>query len=103
MGQKQAESKKRLAVQSITIVKSSGNVYADLGLPDPEGMLRKAKIVTKLNKLIKLKGLTRSQAGKLLGFPEIKLAAILRGRFDNVSERRLMDCLTRLATVSRLS
>lgn len=83
-------------MSDIKTVISSGNIYKDLVLPNPDGMLRKAELVTKLSQTIKRKGLTRAKAGKLLGIPQSKLSAILRGQFQKVSERRLMDCLTRL-------
>jgi predicted XRE-type DNA-binding protein len=45
---------------------------------------------------IERKGLTQTQAAELLGMPQPKLSNLLRGRFRGVSERRLMDCLTKL-------
>jgi predicted XRE-type DNA-binding protein len=74
----------------------SGNVYADLGYGDADEMLIKAQLVTKIAEIIKRKGLTQTQAAELLGMPQPKLSNLLRGRFRGVSERRLMDCLTKL-------
>ena len=85
----------RTSIHGMRIEESSGNVYADIGVRDPEAMLMKAQLVTKINELIKRKGLTQMRAGKLLGLPQPKLSAILRGRFHGISELRLMDCLTR--------
>jgi predicted XRE-type DNA-binding protein len=74
----------------------TGNVYADLGYGDADEMLIKAQLVTKIAEIIKSKGLTQTQAAELLEMPQPKLSNLLRGRFRGVSERRLMDCLTRL-------
>jgi predicted XRE-type DNA-binding protein len=74
----------------------TGNVYADLGFGDSDEMLIKAQLVTKIAEIIKRKGLTQTQAAELLGMPQPKLSNLLRGRFRGVSERRLMDCLTKL-------
>jgi predicted XRE-type DNA-binding protein len=72
------------------------NAYADLGYGDADEMLIKAQLVTKIAEIIKRKGLTQTQAAELLGMPQPKLSNLLRGRFRGVSERRLMDCLTKL-------
>ena len=85
-------------MQAIKVQMGSGNVYADLGLPDADAMLIKAQLVIKIAELIKRKGLTQTQAGQLLGLPQPKVSALLRGRFRGVSERRLLDCLTRLGS-----
>jgi len=74
----------------------AGNVYADLGYGDADEMFVKAQLVTKIAEIIKRKGLTQTQAAELLGMPQPKLSNLLRGRFRGVSERRLMDCLTKL-------
>jgi predicted XRE-type DNA-binding protein len=78
------------------IHEDSGNVYRDLGFPDAEEMLVKAQLVTKIREIIRSKGLTQMEAAKILGLPQPKLSGILRGQFRGVSERKLIDCLTRL-------
>lgn len=75
---------------------SSGNVYADLGVKDADAMLVKAELVMTISRIIRQRGLTQSAAAELLGLPQPKLSNILRGQFHGVSERRLIDCLTRL-------
>jgi predicted XRE-type DNA-binding protein len=74
----------------------SGNVYADLGYADADEMLIKAQLVSKIGEIIKRKGFTQTQAAKVLGMPQPKLSNLLRGQFRGFSERRLMDCLTKL-------
>ncbi len=76
--------------------RSSGNVYADLRVKDADAMLVKAELVTTICGIIRQRGLTQSAAAELLGLTQPKLSNILRGRFHGVSERRLIDCLTRL-------
>ena len=75
---------------------SSRSVYAQLGYPDADDMLIKAQLVSKIAEIIKRKGLTQTAAAELLGLTQPKLSGILRGGFRGVSERRLMDCLTKL-------
>ena len=82
--------------QGIQIEKSSGNVYADLGYPDSEDMLIKAQLVTKIAEIIQQHRLTQAQAAKLLRLTQPKISRLLRGEFWGISERRLLQCLTRL-------
>ncbi len=74
----------------------SGNVYADLGRADAADMLVKAQLVTKVSEILAEQGLTQIKAAALLGIPQPKLSRLLRGQFRGFSERKLMDCLTRL-------
>jgi predicted XRE-type DNA-binding protein len=87
---------KRKGTERIEIHEGSENVYRDLGLPDAEEMLVKAQLVSKISEIIRGKDLTQVEAAKILGLPQPKLSGILRGRFRGVSERKLIDCLTRL-------
>jgi predicted XRE-type DNA-binding protein len=82
--------------QGIQIEKGSGNVYADLGYPDSEDMLIKAQLVTKIAEIIQQRRLTQAQAAKLLRLTQPKISRLLRGEFRGISERRLLQCLTRL-------
>jgi len=75
-------------------ITSSGNVFADLDLPDAEGLLLKSGIVIELRRLIKDRGLTQVKAAKLLGISQPDLSRLLRGDFDDYSAERLMKMLT---------
>lgn len=90
--------RRRKAIPRIAIEEGSGNVYADVGARDPEAMLIKAQLVAKIDELIKRKGLTQMEAGELLSLPQPKVSGLLKGHFRGISERRLMDCLTRLGS-----
>ncbi|MGH8756041.1 MAG: helix-turn-helix domain-containing protein, partial [Burkholderiales bacterium] len=70
--------------------------YEELGYPDAEAMAVKARLVVEIADLIKRRGLTQTEAAALLEVPQPKLSSILRGQFRGISERKLMDCLTRL-------
>jgi len=73
---------------------SSGNVFADLGLPDSEDRMLKAGIVIELRRLIKERELTQVKAAKLVGVSQPDLSHLLRGDFDDYSAERLMKMLT---------
>lgn len=79
-----------------TITPSCGNVFEDLGFPDAEEMLVKADLAISIKEIMKNKGLTQVQAAKIIGMPQPKLSAMLRGQFRGVSEAKMMECITRL-------
>ena len=74
----------------------SRNVYADLGRAAAGSLLIKAQLVSKISEILEEQGLTQIKAAALLGIPQPKLSSMLRGQFRGLSERKLMDCLTRL-------
>ena len=50
----------------ISFEKSSGNVFADLGLPHPERELLKARLTLQIYRIIKARKLTQADAGKII-------------------------------------
>ena len=72
------------------------SVYEDLKYANADEMLIKARLVTEIADQLKLRGLTQAEASGLLEFSQPKLSNLLRGRFRGVSEKKLMECLTRL-------
>lgn len=72
----------------------SGNVFADLGLPDADDMLLKSTIVIELWRLIKKRKLTQTAAAKLVGISQADLSKILHGHFRGYSEAKLIRMLT---------
>ncbi len=74
----------------------SSNVFADIGVPDPETHLAKTKIVHKLSRIIAEQGLTQVEAGARLGLSQPKLSALLNGQFRGYSVERLLRFVTAL-------
>jgi predicted XRE-type DNA-binding protein len=72
---------------------SSGNVFADLGVPDPELALAKAKLAYRIQQLIEARGLTQAQAAAVMGIAQPQVSLIVRGRLRDVSIEKLMDLL----------
>ena len=87
--------KKRL-IDGIEVRRSSGNVYADLGLPGAERLKIKTGLVVEIRKAMRRLELTQSGAAKRMGISQPKVSDMMRGDFSNLSERKLMDCLNRL-------
>jgi predicted XRE-type DNA-binding protein len=80
----------------IRAARSSGNVFADLGLPHPEQELLKAKLTLQIYRLIKERGLRQAEAGRILGIKQPHVSALMRNCSGAFSLERLMDFLTAL-------
>ena len=83
-------------VDGIEVQRSSGNVYADLGLPDADKLKIKTGLVIEIRHAMRRLGLTQQAAAKRMGITQPKVSDMMRGNFTNLSERKLMDCLNRL-------
>ncbi|MDR2893731.1 MAG: helix-turn-helix domain-containing protein [Deltaproteobacteria bacterium] len=75
---------------------SCGNVFEDIGLSDAEEMLVKSKLAMSIKDIMEDKGLTQVKAAEIIGMPQPKLSAMLRGQFRGISEAKMMECITRL-------
>jgi predicted XRE-type DNA-binding protein len=75
---------------------SSGNVFADVGLPNSEQELVKAKLTVEIHQILKARKLTQSDAAKVLGTTHAQVSALMRCRPVSVSVGRLMEFLTTL-------
>ncbi len=73
--------------------KSSGNVFADLGLAHPEDRLAKAELARRISGIIAERRLTQLEAAALLGIDQPKISALVRGRLGGFSLERLMRFL----------
>ena len=80
--------------RKIEIHESSGNVFADFGLPNSEARMLKANIVGELFRPIKDRSLTQVKAAKLVGISQPDLSHLLRGDFGDYSAERVMKMLT---------
>jgi predicted XRE-type DNA-binding protein len=76
--------------------RSSGNVFADIGLPDANEHLIKAKLVVKIDTLMRERGLKQVDAAKLFGVKQPDVSKMLRGDFRQFSVERLMRILVAL-------
>ena len=82
--------------KKIDFEESSGNVFADIGLPHPEQELLKANLTLQIYRLIKARELTQAQAGEILGVKQPHVSAVMRNRSGNFSVGRLIEFLTAL-------
>ena len=80
----------------IKVTPSSGNVFADLGLPNPEEHLVKATIALAIGELIEQRGLTQAEAGAILGLPQSSVSNLVRGKLDKFTIDRLLRYMRKL-------
>ncbi len=80
----------------IPVEESSGNVFADLGLSDPEERLAKADLAIAISREIQSRGLTQVQAAELLGVAQPDVSNLMRGRLSGYSIERLTRLLNTL-------
>ena len=80
----------------IWVREGSGNVFRDLGFPNPEREQLKARLTLQIYRLIKERGLTQAEAGNILGIKQPHVSSLMRGQSGNFSVERLMDFLTAL-------
>jgi predicted XRE-type DNA-binding protein len=80
----------------IEVEVGSGNVFADLGLPNPEEHLAKAALASRIGDAIREQRLSQVAAAELLGIDQPKVSRLLRGYLTNFSTERLMHFLTLL-------
>jgi predicted XRE-type DNA-binding protein len=79
------------------VIAGSGNVFADIGLRNPDEELTRAKLAAEIRQVIKRRRLTQVAAASLMGIDQPKVSALLSGRLGNFSSERLMRLLTALA------
>jgi predicted XRE-type DNA-binding protein len=80
----------------MSVTESSGNVFADLGLPNPEQELLKARLTLQIHSIIKERGLTQAEAAKVLCIRQPQVSLLIRNRAGSFSVGRLMELLTAL-------
>lgn len=81
--------------QDTQVMMSSGNVFADLGVAEPEEELAKAQLASHIRQTIKHRRLTQA-AAVLMGVDQPKVSALINGRLSGFSSDRLLRYLTAL-------
>lgn len=74
----------------------SGNIFADLGLPDAEEAFVRAQLMSRVDDIIKERKLTQAQAAQILGTNQPTVSDLIRGKFNKFSLERLIGFMTAL-------
>jgi predicted XRE-type DNA-binding protein len=80
------------------VTKGSGNVFADLGVKNPEEALVKARLAQVISESIKARGMTQIEAAELLGIDQPKVSRLVRGQLAGFSIDRLFRLVTLLGS-----
>jgi predicted XRE-type DNA-binding protein len=78
------------------VTEGSGNVFADLGLPNPGQELLKARLTLQIYTILKGSGMKQVEIAKILGVQQPQVSLLMRNRTGNFSIGRLMEFLTAL-------
>src|ERR1700737_1556764 len=90
------KAKKNTPRRIVRVTEGSGNVFADLGLPNPEQELLKAHLTLQIYTILKGDGMTKGEIAKILGVQQPQVSLLMRNRAGNFSVGRLMEFLTAL-------
>lgn len=85
-----------MSEEKIEVEKSSGNVFRDLEIPDPEEHLAKCQLVFIIDRIIIKRRLRRGKAAKILGIRKSELFDLLDGLFRDFSMTDLLSMLEKL-------
>jgi predicted XRE-type DNA-binding protein len=78
------------------MTRSSGNVFADLRLPNAEEKQTKVRLAVAINQIIESQRLSQSAAARRLKINQPKISALLNFRLEGFSVERLINFLTAL-------
>jgi predicted XRE-type DNA-binding protein len=81
---------------STGVMESSGNVFADLGLPNAEQELLKAQSTLQIYRIIKQRSLTQNAGRQNVGIKQPHVSLLVRNRAGTFSVGRLIEFLTAL-------
>ena len=88
MKPKLKQTKIRVDSEDVIVTHGSGNIFADLGLPDPDDLLAKANLALHIARTIKARKLTQAKAAQLLGLDQPKVSCLPRSPGDGARSRR---------------
>ncbi len=83
--------KTETSLRTVAFERSSGNVFADLGLAEPEELKTKLVLAVRLNERIKALGLKQAEVAKRLGIAQPNVSALVNYRLDNFSSEKLLE------------
>lgn len=81
--------------ESMKVTDGSGDVFSDLGLENNEELLAKAQLALVINRFVRSRGLTQSDAGRALGVSQAEISRLSRGELDRFSTEKLIDLTMR--------
>jgi len=90
-----------MARNKTTVEESSGNIFADISLPNPDERVAKADLAIRITEVICASRLTQRQAAHMLKIDQATISRLLRGQLSDLSAETLTRLLTCLSNLSR--
>lgn len=81
----------------MAFTEGSGNVFADIGVADPDTAMVKAKMIVALKRALAARGLSAEHLAQLVGVEPAAVSGVLRGHLSGIAADQLVRWLTRLA------
>jgi predicted XRE-type DNA-binding protein len=85
---------KKMADETVTL--SSGNVFADMGLPDSVELDTKVRLGVAIQRIVERDGMTQAQVAAALAVNQPKVSALMNFKLEGFSVERLMRFLLAL-------
>jgi predicted XRE-type DNA-binding protein len=87
---------RRKPQRKVRVSRGTGNVFADLGLPDAAERQAKLRLTYALNQLVAQRRLSQADAAMVLGITQPKVSALHNYKLAGFSVERLMNLVTTL-------
>jgi predicted XRE-type DNA-binding protein len=81
---------------SMEFTKSSGNVFADMGLDDADELLARAKLGYAIRKILENRNLKQQEIADLLNIKQSEVSKLMNGKYHLFSESRLFSFFNKL-------
>jgi len=83
-----------MSIKNVT--RGSGNVFADLGLEEPEKLQARSELLGEVVAILGRRKLTQVQIAKLLGIDQPRVSALMNGKLSRFSTDKLLEFLSAL-------
>jgi predicted XRE-type DNA-binding protein len=88
--------------KEISFEESGGNVFADIGVREPEDAALRADLARKIAEVIESRGINQVEVARILGVDQPKVSKLVRGRISGFTSDRLFRFLTALGCDVRI-
>lgn len=78
------------------VIRGTGNVFADIGVPESDTALIRSQIMSRITEIIKERELNQGQAGKVLGLKQGRVSELMNGKLSLFSLEHLYKLLNAL-------
>jgi predicted XRE-type DNA-binding protein len=99
---KMSKSRGDRRTSGLTFEEGSDNIFADIGVRNPEDSLLRAKLAKRIAEIVEREKLTQTQIARILGVDQSKVSKLVHGRISGFTSDRLLRFLTALGCDIRI-